>query len=120
MSLSAGGYGVFKYVPVFMAWKWFPKSKGLVTGIILMGIGINGVIYIPIVERILNPLEEKSLPNGLYGPEIYNRFPVMYKYLLSIWAVLCIFAIAFVIPPKKSEEPVTQSTIKKTDGTILD
>ena len=50
-----GGIGMgFTYTTtIACAQKWYPHKKGLVTGIIVSALGFGGVIFTPIVERVI-------------------------------------------------------------------
>lgn len=50
-----GGIGMgFTYsTTIACAQKWYPHKKGLVTGIIVSALGLGGVIFTPIVERLI-------------------------------------------------------------------
>lgn len=50
-----GGVGMgFTYsTTIACAQKWFPEKKGLVTGLIVSALGFGGVVFTPIVERLI-------------------------------------------------------------------
>lgn len=50
-----GGFGMgFSYsTTITIAQKWFPEIKGLITGTIVAALGFGGVLFTPIVERII-------------------------------------------------------------------
>ena len=50
-----GGVGMgFTYsTTIACAQKWYPSKKGLVTGIIVSALGFGGVVFTPIVERLI-------------------------------------------------------------------
>jgi len=50
-----GGLGMgFTYsTTIACAQKWYPHKKGLVTGIVVSAIGIGGVIFTPVVEKLI-------------------------------------------------------------------
>lgn len=51
-----GGIGMgFSYTTtIACAQKWYPHKKGFITGIIVSALGFGGVIFTPIVERLIN------------------------------------------------------------------
>jgi len=51
-----GGIGMgFTYsTTIACTQKWFPHKKGLVTGIIVSALGFGGVVFTPIVERVIS------------------------------------------------------------------
>jgi len=52
---TMGGVGMgFTYsTTIACAQKWYPHKKGLVTGIIVSALGFGGVVFTPIVERLI-------------------------------------------------------------------
>ena len=51
--------------PLGVAMRWFPKSKGLVNGIIVGGFGLGAFIFNQIQTAYLNPTN-KDLDDGQY------------------------------------------------------
>jgi len=49
------GVGLGTVSPLAALNKWFPKNRGLITGIALTGFGTGPAIYIPTVSRYLDP-----------------------------------------------------------------
>ncbi|MCL2230553.1 MAG: MFS transporter, partial [Treponema sp.] len=52
---AMGGIGMgFTYsTTIACAQKWYPHKKGLVTGIIVSALGFGGVVFTPIIERLI-------------------------------------------------------------------
>ncbi|MCL2057387.1 MAG: OFA family MFS transporter [Oscillospiraceae bacterium] len=52
---AMGGLGMgFTYsTTIACAQKWYPHKKGLVTGVIVSALGFGGVVFTPIVERLI-------------------------------------------------------------------
>ena len=51
--LGGLGMGLSYSTTISCAQKWFPESKGFVTGLIVASLGIGGVIFTPIVELMI-------------------------------------------------------------------
>ena len=81
-----GGLGMgFTYsTTIACAQKWFPHKKGLVTGIIISGLGFSGVIFTPIIEHLI-------LVFGGTGLGEYKTFMVLSFVFLAICTVGCNF-----------------------------
>lgn len=47
------GMGFIYSTTIALAQKWFPNKKGLVTGILVAALGLGGVIFTPIIERLI-------------------------------------------------------------------
>lgn len=50
-----GGFGMgFSYsTTITIAQKWYPEVKGLITGVIVAALGFGGVVFTPIIEKII-------------------------------------------------------------------
>lgn len=108
-----GGIGNLAYIK--NAWKYFPKSQGLVNGIILGGGGISSSVLTPLADFIIiNPEKEKTNKNGIYPEYISNRLP---KFLLILFISFIILgAIALSISfPYEEEEKVEKEKEKEIE-----
>ena len=76
--------------PLGVAMKWFPKSKGLVNGIIVGGFGLGAFIFNQIQTAYLNPLNHKLDDHGEYftDDKILHRVPSLFILLGSIYALI--------------------------------
>ena len=45
-------------VPIHHGWLWFPDHPGLVSGIILGGFGVGGLIFDNVFTHVINPGNE--------------------------------------------------------------
>ena len=80
--------------PLGGAMRWFPKSKGLVNGIIVGGFGLGAFIFNQIQTAYLNPVN-KELDDGKYfnDDKILNRVPSVFLMLGSIYAIVQVIRI---------------------------
>lgn len=80
--------------PLGVAMRWFPKSKGLVNGIIVGGFGLGAFIFNQIQTAYLNPVN-KELDDGKYfnDDKILNRVPSVFLMLGSIYAIVQVIRI---------------------------
>jgi len=83
-----GGFGMgFTYTTtIACAQKWYPHKKGLVTGIIVASLGFGGVIFTPIIERLINFF-------GGEGVGELNTFLVLGIVFLIVCSVSSIFLV---------------------------
>jgi len=51
--MGGAGMGFTYSTTIACAQKWFPHKKGLVTGIIVSALGFGGVVFTPIVEKLI-------------------------------------------------------------------
>ena len=113
MCLFGVGNGLGNLTYMKNSWKYFPKSQGLINGIILGGAGISSSILTPLADFfIINPDKEKAdEKTGLYPKDVGNRVPKYLSILLIIFSVLGLFSLIFNFPFK--EEDDTKPTEKE-------
>ena len=75
--------------PLGVAMRWFPKSKGLVNGIIVGGFGLGAFIFNQIQTAYLNP-NNFELDDGKYFKDdrILNRVPSLFLMLGAIYSII--------------------------------
>jgi len=94
------GLGMITFIPILCGWEWFPKRRGMVSGIILAGSGISNAFFNIITSKIANPENyERDVISGdnKYFPEVVaDRVPKMLRTCVYIWIGLLIIALATV------------------------
>lgn len=111
-------YGMFTgitvgigYLPsMYIAWTYFPKSKSVVTGVILFTAGISASIISPITTLIVNP-DNKPVND----PEVYNQVPTMFKFLFFFFGVITLVACGIQPKPFESTDYKERMQIKKEE-----
>ena len=112
--LFGASIGISYTSPMIAGWKWLPKSKGLVSGVVLMGYGIGGFIFNLIGTKIANP-NSLNVVGGKFPEEVYANFPTMLRKLAVMYAAMSIVGAAMITEPSKPK--VEQSlTEKKTQS----
>ena len=106
--LSGIGCGMMYFVPLVCGWEWFPKRRGLVTGIIVGSYGLGSFIFTQIATQMVNPDDAKAeiyINNDLsyFEPEIADRVPGMFRMLVLIWSCQIITAVVLVSRPDKAD-----------------
>lgn len=75
--MNAIGCGIQYMVPLVVCYEYFPKQKGLITGIIVGAYGMGSFLFNPLSSYIVNPKGEAgSIKEGdiaYFKPEIANR-----------------------------------------------
>jgi OFA family oxalate/formate antiporter-like MFS transporter len=101
-----GGLGMgFTYsTTIACAQKWYPHKKGLVTGIIIAGLGISGLIFTPAIETLI-------LAFGGTGVGEFKTFMVLSFVFLAICIIGCNF---LKNPPEGYMADVTIKTATET------
>jgi len=117
-----GGIGMgFTYsTTIACAQKWYPRRKGLVTGIIIAALGFGGVIFTPLVEYLIEVfggrgtlIDNVSVPGG--------ELPT-FAVLAGIFLVVCSLGSIFLInPPEEadSKQPDLTSSLPQNDSVSL-
>jgi len=84
---SGLGCGSAYMASIIAAQKWFPQSKGIVTGIIVAGFGLGGLIFTNLQTLYINPDNEPPSSSGYFGESVYNKVPNLFLYMGLIFAI---------------------------------
>ncbi len=105
-----GGVGMgFTYsTTIACAQKWFPRKKGLVTGVIVAALGFGGVIFTPVIE---------SLITAFGGTGVGE--PKTFMVLSGIFLVVCTVGGFFMKAPKEEQSSVNVATNDFTPKQML-
>ena len=91
------GIGIAYYTPIICGWEFFPKNKGLISGIIIGGFGFGAFIFGFVTTALVNPNDEKPDKETKYfSRDVADKAPGMLRFCIAIWAGLCVLAIATV------------------------
>ena len=77
--------------PLGVAMRWFPKSKGLVNGIIVGGFGLGAFIFNQIQTAYLNPANlplDDEMGKFFIDDTILNRVPSVFLMLGAMYSVI--------------------------------
>lgn len=107
--LFGTGAGLGYTAPMIAGWKWLPNSKGLVSGVVLMGYGLGGFVFNLIGTNLANPAMVNPI-NGRFPDEVYKNFPVMLRKLSLMYAALVLLASSLISEPKPVPAPLPQQT----------
>ena len=90
-------------VPLICGWEWFPKRRGLATGVCLGGYGFGSFIFSQVSSHLVNPngedptITDPDNPDILfYGPNVADRVPFMIRDLVYMWIGLVLIGVLFV------------------------
>ena len=126
------GAGLLYWPPVICAFEWFPKQKGLVSGLIIGAYGTGAFVFSFIIKALLNP-ENMIETHNKHGQNYYpvyicKRVPWMFRYTWCMYAGLLIIGWMLVSRPSLKvkqkgygmEERVSKHTIEyiKLDDAI--
>ena len=95
-----GGVGMgFTYsTTIACAQKWFPHKRGLVTGIIVAALGLGGVVFTPIVERLIHIFGGTGTI-GQRGGE-----PSTFMVLSAVFLIVCTAGSFFMKSPHGAQK----------------
>ena len=89
------GIGFVYWTPTMCGWEWFPKNKGLISGLTLGGFGFGAFIFGFITTAIANPNNLKpevpsdgSTTDKLFPDSVAEKVPYMFRFCLAIWTGL--------------------------------
>mmetsp|Transcript_36777 Transcript_36777/g.33005 ORF Transcript_36777/g.33005 Transcript_36777/m.33005 type:complete len:164 (-) Transcript_36777:852-1343(-) len=87
--------GLMYMVPIICGWKYFPKKKGAVSGIIVAGYGFGSFTFNLIAVALVNPDNESASVeidgHKYFTSDVYDRVPLMFRIL-----ALCYLCIGLV------------------------
>lgn len=102
-------------VPIQLGWRAFPRSPGLVTGFIIGGFGLGGLIFSYLAAVLVNPsnLLQEETPEGdrIFSEEVAQRVPHMLRVLALCYTI--IFGAAVILVREGS--PVSGQEIATDD-----
>ena len=98
------GSGMCYMVPLICGWEYFPKKRGLVTGICLGGYGFGSFIFSQVSSAIVNPGKDKPIDDPTYDINFYSesvalRVPKMIRQLVYMWIGLWLIGLVLVSRP---------------------
>jgi len=98
-----GGMGMgFTYsISIACAQKWYPTRKGLVTGLIVCAVGMGGVVFAPIVERLL----------AYYGGSGVGELATFRTLSVLFFTVCTIGSFFMRTPPETAAAPAATGSV---------
>ena len=94
------GVGLCYWTPILCGYEWYPKRKGMVSGIIIGAFGFGAFIFGFITTHIVNPNNEKPVGDSddskYYNNDVAENVPRMFYICVVIWAVLMLIGSALV------------------------
>jgi len=90
---SGIGCGINYVTPLVCAWEYYPKRKGLISGIIIGAYGIGSFAYSLIAKALVNPQNFKATKDVgikdmlLFDERVALNVPSMLRWLVFIYLV---------------------------------
>ena len=107
--ITGTGIGTAYNAPLAAGWKYFPKRKGLVNGIVLTGFGAGGLIFNKVGTGFINP-KGFSSP---YPAEVTEKFSGMLRHLALIYFLQTQLSAILVRGPKGGTSPASDAEKEK-------
>lgn len=104
------GSGCGSFTPVWPSWLYFPKRRGLATGIIMFGFGFGAVVFGLSFTFLTNPDNKKASVLVKYGGQksmlfsgsVADNVPWTLRYIGIMYAALTVVAVLLVSDPAVS------------------
>lgn len=106
--------------PIVCGFKYFKKSKGIVTGVITTGTGAGPFLFGLVATTFVNRENyQVDSDTGLYDPEsiVVERVPSMFRLLGTVYAVCGFLGASLLIsPPDKSTAEMSLAGIENGES----
>ena len=88
--------------------RYFPRSRGFVSGFLLAGMGFGPLVFGLICQNIVNPDNQKAeivayingVKNNYFDECIANQVPKMFRVMAGVFFLLGTIALLFIQKPK--------------------
>lgn len=115
-----GFSGSITYLPTLRnCWKYYPKKKGIISGILFSSCGLSTFLFTSIGDYIINPKAEAK-KDSLYSKEVAMRYTKYLKFYIICIIVLGILSSLLSFPYKEEENPLKEVEDTKEDKIIID
>ena len=112
--LFGTGIGMGYTSPLIAGWSWFPKNRGLISGIVLAGFGSGGFLFNILGTQFVNP-NGLTQTAGLFPEEVYKNFPGMLRKLAGVYiAMQTVAALCLKSAPVSPASSVVNSQLSSS------
>ena len=119
-----GFAGSITYLPTLRnCWKYFPKKKGIISGIVFSSCGLSVFVFTSIGDLIINPKAEGKIDAQYYSEEVAMRYTKYLKFYISCVIILGTISsiLSFPYKEEKIEEEVEKINIdEKKDNLVTE
>jgi MFS family permease len=88
-------------IPVDNAYPYYPHRKGIVSGIILCGLGFGSLVFNPLMQYLINPNNEDPLEDGYYSEGVANNLPHALQVCSYIYLGVGLLGVLMMVETKK-------------------
>ena len=102
--LNGLGAGFVYGVPLLVGYRWFPQHKGLVSGVVVGGYGLGGILFTTLQTSFLNP-DNVSPENDdfFHDPDLLGRVPGIFLLQAGVAAGIQVISLAGIRNPPTQE-----------------
>ena len=119
-----GGFGIgLAYTsPMLTGYEWFPRNRGVVSGIVVGGYGLGSIILTSVQTSYLNPDNVSPEDDGFFHDDaLLDRVPSLFLLQAGICAVLQVCGVLGIhLPPKERGELLSEETDVKSPATTAE
>eukprot|EP00466_Bigelowiella_natans_P017571 jgi/Bigna1/75302/fgenesh1_pg.33_\ len=95
------GMGIAYMCPLKCGYRWMPKRKGIISGIVVTGFGLGGAAFNIVGATICNPENKTGTP--YFEDDVASRVPTMLMILGGIYAVCTTLGAMVLVDPTESD-----------------
>jgi len=108
-----GFAGSLTYLPTLRnCWKYFPKKKGIISGIVFSSCGLSVFLFTSIGDYIINPNAEGKIDSQFYSKEVAMRYHKYLKFYISSVIILGTLSSILSFPYKEEEKKIEEEVEK--------
>ena len=115
-----GGFGVgLSYTtPMLVGYQWFPRNHGTVSGIVVGGYGLGGIIFTSVQTAYLNPENVSPEDDGFFhDAALLDRVPSLFLVQAAICAGLQLCGVLGIRPPPPERLETLADVTETEEGT---
>lgn len=114
MVIHGIGTGFMHYQAIKNCWEFFPKKRGLVSGIYNCSFGASSFILTLFADYVINP-NNISAEHEIFPSEVSKNVPKFIYKIILIFSILTVISVLLIFEKKKDtqEEKVEKETISQ-------
>lgn len=107
---SGAGCGATYISNIIAGQQWYPLRKGLVSGIVIGGFGLGGLLFSPLQTFYMNSANIRPDSQQLFPQVVYTKLPSLFLYMGCLFAVMQAIGLFLANPAPHHDEPAPRST----------
>jgi hypothetical protein len=125
--LLNGGIGLSLLPTLSSLWLYFPKSKGLINGILFSGVGLSGFGFTQLGLYIVNPnnlkpeliIDENGKEIRMFYKEVSDKVPSMLLVFGIIFFIVALCSSFLIISPGKEPRSTVDDSLRSSSQSLL-